>query len=267
MNYYLNNDLNNNVLRTIPDTTLELNLGIRKQFDKAELTFYAGYAKSMASYYTFSIFGNYQLTNRLTLGGGLYNNIRTDESTQLLLGGKKDKLELSALYKILNSSSLSLLYQHNIYNSQDNVSLGDSNYIRASLGHQIRNGYPDMRLSLFSDYASYHEKSAPHGVIDKLQGNANQVLPNDFVNIGVDFAYGMQNSDIYTRVWRPYFEVNSYYNTDLAAFSYGFSAGYGGKVYSQDHLIIGTSYTNDVNGIGGSIFELFLRYKFLYTHR
>ena len=267
LNYYKNSDLDNNLLREVPADTLEFNVGIKKVFDKAELTLFGGYANSMDSYFVFSVFGKYQLTKELNIGGGLYKNIKTDESTQLLLGGKKDKIELSATYNIVNSTALDLLYEHNRYNSQDDVYLGDGEYVRANLGHQIRNGYPDMRLSLFSDAAVYHERSGSKGVIDKLRPGREQVLPNNFMNLGVDFAYGMQNSEIYTRVWRPYFEVSSYYNTDLAAFSYGFNAGYGGKVYSQDHLIIGTSYTNDVNGIGGSIFELFLKYKFLYTHR
>jgi len=267
LNYYKNSDLDNNLLREVPDDTLEFNVGLKKVFDKAELTLFGGYANSMDSYFVFSVFGKYQLTKELNIGGGLYKNVKTDESTQLLLGGKKDKIELRATYSILNSTALELLYEHNRYNSQDDVYLGDGEYIRANMGHQIRNGYPDMRLSLFSDAAVYNEKSGSKGVIDKLRPGRGQVLPNNFMNLGVDFAYGMQNSEIYTRVWRPYFEVSSYYNTDLAAFSYGFNAGYGGKVYSQDHLIIGTSYTNDVNGIGGSIFELFLKYKFLYTHR
>ena len=266
LNYYRNSDLDKNILRKVPDDTIEFNLGVKKVFDKGELTLMSGYANSMDSYLLYSLAGTYRLTKELTIGGGFYKNIKTDESTQLLLGGKKDKLELSATYQILNSTAFDILYEHNNYNSQDDVALGSGEYMRVNLSHQIRNGYPDMRLALFSDGAFYDEKEGTHGVIDKLQSPRAQVLPNNFMNFGIDFAYGMQNSDIYTRVWRPYFEVSSYYNTDLAAFSYGFNAGYGGKVYSQDHLVIGTSYTNSVNGIGGSIFELFLNYKFLYTH-
>ena len=266
LNYYRNSDLEKNILREAPDDTLEFNLGVQKFFDKGELTLMSGYTDSMDSYLLYSFAGKYRLTKELTIGGGFYKNIKTDESTQLLLGGKKDKIELSATYQILSSTAFDILYEHNNYSSQDDVALGSGEYMRLNLSRQIRNGYPDMRLSLFSDGAFYDEKKGGHGVIDKLQASRAQVLPNNFMNFGIDFAYGMQNSDIYTRVWRPYFEVSSYYNTDLAAFSYGFNAGYGGKLFSQDHLIIGTSYTNSVNGIGGSIFELFLNYKFLYTH-
>ena len=266
LNYYRNSDLDKNILRKLPDDTLEFNLGLKKLFDKGELILVGGYTNSMESYLFYSLAGKYRLTKELTISGGFYKNIKTDESTQLLLGGKKDKLELSATYQILHSTAFDVLYEHNNYNSQDDVALGSGEYMRVNLSRQIRNGYPDMRLALFSDGAFYDEKAGTHGVIDKLQSPRTQVLPNNFMNFGIDFAYGMQNSDIYTRVWRPYFEVSSYYNTDLAAFSYGFNAGYGGKLFSQDHLVIGTSYTNSVNGIGGSIFELFLNYKFLYTH-
>lgn len=265
--YYLNNDLDKNILRTVPNDSFNFHLGLKKEFNRADITLYGGYADSMDNYYLFSLFGNYQLTYKLNIGAGIYINNKTDESTQLLLGGKKNELELHAQYDFFHSTSLELLYQYNKYNSQDNVYLGNGNYARANLSHQIRRGYPDMRLGIFADSARYNESSGSRGVIDKLQSKTTQVLPNDFVNAGIDFAYGMQNSDIYTRVWRPYLELSSYYSTELAAFSYGFHAGIGGKVFSQDHLVIGTSYTNDVNGIGGSIFELFLNYKFLYTHK
>ncbi len=266
LHYYKNSDLNKNILRQIPDDTFEFNIGVKKQFDKANINLFMGYANSMDAYVVASLFGDYQLTQRLNIGGGIYKNIQSDESSVLLLGGKKDMIEAKASYAILNSTAIDMLYEHNRYTSQDNHYIGSSEYAKFNLGHQIRNGYPDMRLSLFSDIAIYNADNTSRGLLENVQVQGAQILPNNFMDVGVNFAYGMQNSDIYTRVWRPYFEINSYYNTDLAAFSYGFNAGYGGKVYSQDHLILGTSYTNSVNGIGGSIFELFLKYKFLYTH-
>jgi hypothetical protein len=76
----------------------------------------------------------------------------------------------------------------------------------------------------------------------------------------------MANSQAYTRVWRPYFEIYPYYNSYTDDFTYGFNAGYGGKVWHQDHLVIGASYTDSVSGVGGKVFELFLNYQFMYYH-
>jgi predicted Zn-dependent protease len=267
VNYYLNSNQNTNILLSVPNDTLEFNLGAKKIFNKGEITLYGGYANSMKSYFVYSLAGKYKLDKYFTIKGALYKNKTADESTPLLLAGKKDMISLGLHYMLLNSTTLELTYQKSAYSSQDNKNLGDGAYGQAILGYQIRNGYPDMRISAFTDIGRYHENNTAKGDIAKVQNSQFQVLPNDFYNLGLNFAYGMQNSEIYTRVWRPYFEVSSYYNSDLGAYSYGFNAGYGGKVYSQDHLIVGTSYTNSVNGIGGSIFELFLKYQFLYTHR
>jgi len=105
------------------------------------------------------------------------------------------------------------------------------------------------------------------GTIDQLQISGTAVLPKEFYNLGLDFAYGMANSNIYTRVWRPFIQVNAFYNSEIGNFSYNLNLGYGGKVFSQDHMIVGANYTESVNGVGGNVFELFLRYQFLYMNQ
>ena len=267
LHYYRNSNLDNNILLRVPNDTLEFNLGAKRLFNKGEITLYGGYANSMDSYFAYSISGKYRLDKYFTLKGGFYKNAKADESVPLLIAGKKDKFTIGLDSIIFNSTSLELSLEKSSYTSQDEKALGEGTYGRAILGHQIRNGYPDMKLSLFGDFAKYKEDSGDKGLLKTVQQTGINVLPNDFYNLGVDFAYGMQNSEIYTRVWRPYFEVSTFYNSDINDFSYAFNAGYGGKLYSQDHLIFGTSYTQSVNGIGGSIFEVFLKYQFLYTHK
>lgn len=267
LDYYLNTALDNNVLINTPSQTVGFNLGLTQLFNKGKIAIDFGYANSMASYYDFSLMGEYRLNKYFTIKTTLAKNITADESIQLLLGGKKDMASFGLAYNILNSTALEFTYNRNIYTSQDNVKIGAGNYITATLNHQARVGYPDINLGLFTDYGSYSENSRSKGVIDRLQDTQFNVLPKNFYDIGVNFSYGMQNSHIYTRVWRPYFEASTYYNSELNSFSFGASAGYGGKVYSQDHLVIGAEYTNSVNGIGGSILEIFLRYEVEYTHR
>jgi len=267
LEYYKNSTLDDTLLLYTPKSSLGVDFGVRKLFNKAKIELKGGYADSMDSYYRFSLYGEYILNSYFTLKAKAAKNITADESTQLLLGAKKDMLSLGILYNILNSTALELRYDANSYTSQDNVAIGSGNYFSANLGYQIRNGYPDLHIGIFSDAGVYQENAGSKGVMDRLQDGNFKVLPKDFYNLGVNFSYGMQNSEIYTRVWRPYFEGSSYYNSELGDFTYGFSAGYGGKVYSQDHLVIGTEYTNSVSGVGGNILEIFLRYEFLYTHR
>jgi len=264
--YYTNVSINEDILINPPSRSLYLSIGLKKEFNKGNILFLSGHAKSMRSYYFFKTEGEYILNRYVTLYASAAKNIKSDESIELLLGGKKDILSFGFLYTLRNSTTLDVTYSKSSYTSEDNINLGNGNYLNASLSYQIRNGYPDMRIGVFSNFATYHENSGSKGVIDNLQNNPFNVLPNNFYNIGANFSYGMQNSRIYTRVWRPYFELSSYYDSELGAFSYGFNGGYGGKIFTQDHMVVGVNYSSDVNGIGGSIYELFLRYEFLYTH-
>ncbi len=266
LNYYKNSSLDKDVLIYIPSSSTEIYGGFKQLFDKGEIDASIGKSNSMASYYTADIKGKYKLNNYFSFQAEAAKNITADESIQLHLGGMKNMLSTTLIYNILNSTSLEVRIDKNKYNSQDNVYIGDGTYIQALLGHQLRNGYPDMRMILSADYGSYNEASGDKGVIEQLRNKSYKVLPNDFYNLGVVFDYGMQNSTIYTRVWRPFFEVSSYYNSEISGLTYGLYAGYGGKVYLQDHLVVGIKYTNDVSGVGGSILEFFLNYQFLYTH-
>ena len=220
----------------------------------------------MTSYGALEVFGQYQLNKILRVYGSFAKNKKAQETTQLLLGGRKDMLSLAAKLDLLASTSVNFLWQNNRFNSQDGVHLGDGNYGRVLVGHQIRNGYPDMRVGAFVDYGKYSETQGSRGTIDKLQTVGTAVLPKEFYNLGVNFAYGMANSNLYTRVWRPFAQVNTFYNSEIANFSYNVNIGYGGKLFSQDHMVVGANYTESVNGIGGSVFELFLRYQFLYMN-
>jgi len=266
LNYYKNSSLDKDVLIYVPSSSTEIYGGFKQLFDEGEIDVSIGKSNSMANYYTADIKGRYKLNNYFSFQAEIAKNITANESIQLRLGGMKNMLSTTLIYNILNSTSLEVRVNKNRYNSQDNIYIGDGTYIQALLGHQLRNGYPDMRMIFSADYGSYSESSGDKGVVEQLRNKYDKVLPNDFCNLGVVFDYGMQNSTIYTRVWRPFFEVSSYYNSEISGLTYGFYAGYGGKVYLQDHLITGIKYTSDVSGVGGSVLELFLTYQFLYTH-
>lgn len=267
INYYQNSSLNDSLLFNVPSDTLEFNLALKKLFDKGELGAKIGYTNSMTSFATLGVFVEYQVNKLIRLYGSFDKNKKADETTQLLLGGKKDMLSLSAKLDIMASTSVNFLWQSNRFSSQDGVHIGAGNYGRVLLGHQIHNGYPDMRIGIFGDYGKYSEKSGSKGTVDQLQVPGTAVLPKEFYNLGLDFAYGMANGNIYTRVWRPFIQVNTFYNSEIGNFSYNFNLGYGGKVFSQDHMVVGANYAESVNGVGGTVFELFLRYQFLYMNQ
>ncbi len=266
VDYYLNKSLNKTLLIGVPDKKVMAKVGLKKLYDRGEISLYTSYHKSMLSYMEYSVSAEYRLLSSLRAGTTIGKNMDAIESTQLLLGAKKDMLNLHLSWNILNSTTIDLLHEFNSYISQDEVNLGEGVYDRISVTKQIRNGYPDMSIGTFYDRGQYNETTGSRGVIDNLQNTINKVLPQDFYNVGLNFSYGMANRNAYTRVWRPYFEFSPYYNSETDNYTYGLNVGYGGKIWHQDHLVLGGSYTDSVNGVGGSIFELFLNYQFLYYH-
>ena len=262
---YRNSSTDTTTLINVPATTYKVSLSAKKEFQRGYTQMQITYNHSMQNYLSVYLDGEYRASTDFTFGAKVGKNIEAQETTQLYLGGKKDSIEARVRYQILNSTVINVRYQQAKFYAQDDLYLGDGDYLVTNVSYQIRNGYPDMLVGVFYDTASYDETSGSRGIIDELQTQNFQVLPNKFYNVGMNFSYGMVNRSIYTRVWRPYFEFAPYYNSDIDDYTYSVHIGYGGKVWHQDHLSIGASYSNYLNGVGGQIFEIYINYQFLYT--
>jgi hypothetical protein len=262
---YKNSSIDDEILVNLKRWTSRVGVGLQTQInDKLTLRVDTAYHHSYENYFEFDMHAEYQTRDRVKLLLRAGHNVDTAESTQLYIAGKKDTIIPRVQYNILKSTLIDMLYENNRYFSEDGAYLGRGEYGRVSVARLIKNGYPDLHLGVFYDRGLYVEDQGSNGVIDTIQTLDFEVLPRDFYNYGLNFAYGMANSDIYTRVWRGYADISAYYNSDIDDYTYGFNVGYGGKVWHQDHLVFGANYTQSVNGVGGSIFELFLDYKFLY---
>jgi len=265
--FYTNNKSTDETLFTnVEENTLYLGVGLKRLYNRGELEVMTQYHSAMKNYMEYRLSGKYKASTDIILSANVGKNMNTQESTQLLLGGKKDSVGVNLTWSILNSTSIDFHTEYNEYASQDNVNLGTGRYARVLIARQIRSGYPDFRAGIYYDRGLYDETSGSRGVIDTLTTTPFNVLPVDFYNVGMSLSYGMANSGLYTRVWRPYIELSPYYNSDLDDYTYGFNMGIGGKVLHQDHLSVGATYTNSVNGIGGKIWELYLNYQFMYYH-
>jgi hypothetical protein len=262
--YFINSSMDDDILVNLHRKTSAANIGLKKVYDKGHIGVDVGYHDNYRNYLSYKLYGSYHITDRIVTDILLGSSLDTGESTQLYLAGKKDTVAPHVKYRIVPSTLIDIFYEHNRYFSSDDVYLGRGDYTRAIVSKIFKSGYPDINIGLFYDRGLYKEDMGPNGVIDTIQTRAYNVLPRDFYNYGINFAYGMMNSDIYTRVWRGFFETSLYYNSDMDDYTYGFNCGFGGKVWHQDHLVVGATYTESVNGVGGTIFELYLDYKFLY---
>ncbi len=273
-NYYMNigvehrinTILDEKILLYTPQTSTYLNLGVKKLFNRTSIQAELLYCNSVESNYGFKAEIQHRLSTDLIADIKIQNNVKSEESTALIVGGMKDTISANLQWRLLNSTTLDLLYDKNYYNSQDSVALGEGFYFKAALMYQIRNSYPDMRVDVFYDRAENRENDGSRGVVDLIQDNRYNILEKEYYNVGLNFAYGIVNSTLYTRVWRPYFVFSPSYNSVLDTYNFGFHLGVGGKILHQDHLSLGLQYSDSEDGIVGKSVQFYLKYNFLYAH-
>ena len=264
VNLYKNNSKDKQQLFNLNSSTTVVDFGVKKEWQRLQIFMHYGYKKALVNYVQYGLLADYKLSKKLDFYANYEHAIDVEDSTYLYVGGKKDMLEFRVDYAFLNSFVLDVLYQKNSFYSQDSVFIGKENYFRTALNKQFRAGYPDLGVGLFFDKGSYFRASpSNYGVLGKIT-NETVIMPENFYNVGAEFRYGMQNAEIYTRVWRPYFSISPYYNSFSNNFDIGLSAGYGGKVYKNDHLIFGFDYSQPTNGLNDKIYKLFVNYKILY---
>lgn len=231
-----------------------IKLALQKQFNQANIKLYLGYRKCFDDFFTYGIDATYNYTKQLNTRFSIYKNEKATISPEFLLLANKDSIQEQLTYNFLKSTSINVLLEQNTYHTQENSTIiGTSNQQQFILRHKIRTGYPDMTMSLFFNNYLYSQQ------------NEQLLLPNNFYEIGTTFDYGMVNSEIYTRVWRPFFSVSQYYSSLADNYNLGFGFGYGGKVYSQDHLSFGMNFSTTSTS-NQEVIMFYLRYQFLYQH-
>jgi len=262
-----NRNKNRESLLTIPNSDNAIDLGLRKKFMRGYWELHIGMRSSIENYYHLYALIHYKLMSRLTLDASYKNSTNANETTYLLIGGKKDEIKTKATLQYLPSSSISLSMTYNKFYSQDDSYLGYGYNVRAEWYHQIHNGYPDMAIGVFSEYGNYIEEFGSNGIIRDIMPNDGRVLPvlpEEFYNIGMSLFYGMVNKEHYTRVWRPYAQFAPYYSGHTNSINLSLGVGYGGSLYGKDHLAIGVSYDQSVNGTQESTLGIYIKYRILY---
>jgi len=248
----------------VPENIYDAEMSLQKVYERGYIQGSVGYRKNIEGYGVYKLKMNYVPYRSFTLELDAGLNTQALESTQLMVAGKKDIIAPSMTWNITPSTYIEIYGEYANYNSDDDVNLGDGLYGRATLSYMLKNGYPDMFIYLIADIGRYNEKDGSKGVIDTIQKKDYLVLPEDFYNVGLSFSYGMQNSYLYTRVWRPYFYITSLYNSVTEDYNYDVHVGIGGKVFHQDHLSIGASYSEYFQGINDTVMQIYMNYKFLY---
>lgn len=255
----------NEVFKSVPDTTASFGVGIKKRFERGYYQIDAGLRDSAERYSYLSFKYATRLSERLNMELLLDKGGVAEESVYLLVGGYKDRAALQTRYSLLGSSQIGLYLEKANYLSQDGTELGNGVSGRLEYSYLQRSAYPDILISPYYSFGSYSEKSGTKGIIDDLLPFPDtQVISDDFWYLGTDLSYGMENRYNYVRVWRPFFSFSPYYNGGESQFNYGFSAGVGGELFGQDNFSLAVDYSQSVGGRDDTLWRSYFRYKILY---
>jgi hypothetical protein len=240
-------------------------IGLQRRFMKGGILMEAGVRTAMETYPFAKVRLHYEPISRFSVDADLGVGILSDETTYLLIGGKKNEIRLKGAFQYLPSTALTMAFSAQRFYSQDGYYLGKGSRARLEWYRQLRSGYPDLAWGLFAVYGWYEEAEGSKGVIDEITVyEETLILPETFYAVGTTFSYGMANKEYFTRVWRPYASISPYYNGLLHQLSFSFDAGMGGEIYDRDHLSVGISYDHSINGTQETNLQIYIRYKHFF---
>jgi len=265
---YLANNRNKNreSFEKIPASDKSIDMILKRDVDMGFIEIGFGARDAMDRYYSLYANMEYDISSKIKLDLSYKSGAKANETTYLLLGGKKDDISSKIALQYLPSSSISLMMRYSRFDSQDDHYLGDGYHIKLEWYQQLHSGYPDIAWGIFTEYGDYDEREGEsRGVMDDIiPYDDAKALPEKFYNLGANFFYGTMNKESYTRVWRPYATFSPYYNGYHKQLNLSMSAGIGGSIYDKDHLSIGIGYDQSLNGTQESSIRLYLRYMMYF---
>ena len=206
----------------------------------------------------------YYLANRLSLALSYGKNLFTDDNVYLYLGGMRESYTATLFYNHSYKTSLSLELGSHRYSSQDDIELGTGTTIRQTLFYRVRTGYPDYTFRVYLESLGFNEDRESGAIIERLYPVAPaRVLNKSYNLVGAGLFFGQRHREGYTRVWRPFMNVDVTWNnrTDIG---FDVGGGIGGGLFRQDNLSLGFRYVKGFKAREDKYLKVFLAYRLFY---
>ncbi len=251
---------NGDLFRYLPSNYTETRLGIGRNLSRykweAGMTYNSGLKGNTGFYGQFE----YYSYNRLWTGVKVGISQRSDETLYLYYGGLSDYIKLFLSYNLTEKIGINSDFSIASYKSVDGKNIGKGKIFNVEGYYKIRSGYPDFTVSIYSRNGLFSEKNQK-GKINSISVIYNpDVLPENYCEFGGNFFFGYEHKEYYTRIFRPFMSLGSYFNC-VTGFGYGFDLGIGGHLFQQDHISIGTSYYKGTQGTNDFIIRFYVNYN------
>ncbi|MGD9153408.1 MAG: tetratricopeptide repeat protein [Gammaproteobacteria bacterium] len=254
----------------LPATSLDKQAGLRinRRYRRGITSLALGYRNALAGFLNAKFINSYAFTSKLDTVLSLGYNQEASESTALLIGGMKDEAKFDASYKIDVRDTLFGNVSYSYFKSQDDVHLGNGQRYELVFSHKFQLAYPDWNARLFVASNDYQRNGRVSNKAAKLipSGQAPSVdffFPVDSNEYGGGFGFGQAYRDNYTHAWRPFVDINAYYNTDVSMAYFG-NAGIAGSVFGRDHLVFFVNYGLNIETFGQKDYVVGMSYNMYF---
>jgi hypothetical protein len=225
---------------------------------------------------------NYQWDGRVSLEAGLDLHAESNVSLPMQVAGYENSLHASMTYTLGKREYLRIAPRASRYFSQFGDDLGSGNFLELEFGYRVRTEYPDWRLrgyltrQLFSVGSGLSSES-----FTRLPLAAQTAVLNAFASDSIDKVHyfvpesstswggcwgmgenlaGQNLQTIYTRAWRPFFDLCANHNAVSGTGMSG-SVGLAGSVTGEDHVFIELRSSDGTQTGNSSTNALAVRYR------
>lgn len=222
-----------------------------------------------------------QWGGRSSLEARLDHRVESTLSAPLRVAGLESALGVSLNYTLGKREYVRLSPRISNYFTQQGDYLGSGRSLDFEVGYRIRTEYPDWRTRAFVTYQQYTRnqnlgEAARLRLPTRLQtaltasglSVSDYFIPQGSTTVGACLGMGEnvggQNlRTVYSRAWRPYFDVCLTHNA-LNGLSYDGLLGLAGSVTGEDHLSLQLQNSNNAQTSGSATQSLAIRYRHYY---
>jgi hypothetical protein len=260
INYFITH-YDKGTYKNLSNIDSSFSLALKKLFDASNLYVEFGFRKAQKTFLTlltkYTVINNKYLTSSFLLA----LNQPSFESTQMFLGGLKNFIGYEYSFNINSKNIVSGDIKANYYTTQDFKNKGKGFTFSTNYLHKYRVGYPDFSTYAFLNGSIFNEKTTNSNLLNKILLFPNaKILPENFLETGIGFLFGLDYREIYQKQVRPFLDTNIAYNTAYGI-GYSLSAGLGGQIFDEDNLSAWLSFGRGFSGQPYTIFRLYISYK------
>lgn len=258
-------------LAGVPGRIDEYGVGLRWRHERGHTDLRIGYRSALGTHVPISLSHTRDWAPRIAGMVSATHDEKALETTPLYLGGTRDRVSGSLVYRMSLRESASAEAWTARYRTQDGAYLGRGRGVAWELAHRFRAEYPDWRVRLAGAHQSYDADGATDARaagLDPTGGalGARYFIPESFDVIGLYAAAGDSYRDRYSRAFRFYADLGPTWNSKLGE---GFLLSFGGgaSVFGHDRLVVYYTRSKGGGAIGGFTTQYGLRYEYLFDRR